>query len=99
MGKFDYGDGPMEENSLGSVKAYKEERCRPDFETMIEREKTKQELLGKLHSVLVDCLFGDVRLGFNESALKDLLGSVAVRLLASEKAINTLMTEQENYQE
>jgi hypothetical protein len=94
MGRFDY-DGPSED----SGQMVKSERCRPDFEGMIEKEREKMALMHKFYDVTREVVLSPVRIGFQMAKLKDLLGSLHVRLLASEKTIETLIRDQENYKD
>jgi hypothetical protein len=100
MGQFDDHDGPEERGYISGVaKAYKEEKCRPDFEKAIKNEKIKQNLLQKLHHALQEIILSDVNVGFSTPKLKDLLGSVYVHLLLLEQGIDQIMKEQEDWKE
>lgn len=89
----------MEDVERPSGKTFKSEKCRPDFEGMIQREREKSVELQRLYDALKPMIIGNNSYGFNTNKLKDLMGSLHIRLLIAENSIKMLIDEQENYKE
>ncbi len=96
MGEFDSErseDQPM-------VSGAKTERCRPDFEKLIEQENEKQILLASLYESTKAVVMSKLHFGgLQKTKLKDLMGSLHVRLIISAETLNILFNEQENYKD
>ena len=98
MGEFDSerGDSEMPSTS-GMAKA---EKCRPDFEGLIEQEKEKQILLASLYESTKEVVMSELHfIGLEKRKLKDLMGSLHVRLTISAETLNILFNKQENYKD
>lgn len=96
MGEFDYDVGG-DEAPLG--KMAKAEKCRPNFEEMIKAEREKESLMRDLYEATKAVVLSNHHMNLRTSKLKDLMGSLHVRLLLSSQAIDILIQKQENYED
>jgi hypothetical protein len=94
MGQFDY-DGKREIMEASVTP----EKCKPDFEGMIGKEREKKDLLQKFYDATKEVVLSPIHIDLQMSKLKDLMGSIHVRLLVADKTINTLILEKGKQEE
>ena len=98
MGEFD-NDGPIEQSAIGYGMTKRAEKCRPDFEGAIEREKDKRVFMQNLYDAIKEMILSDFSFGLDSNKLKDLMGSIHVKMLVSDQAVVRIIREQEQYQD
>lgn len=88
MSEFDY-DGPMGEVSAN-------QKCKPDYEGLIKKEGEKKRLLYILYKSLKDIVFTqNINFGVDIRKLKDLMGTVHVKMVESDNNTQALLKAQE----
>jgi hypothetical protein len=98
MGEFDHESGGEDSAPMG--KMAQAEKCRPDFEGLIEQEKDKQLLLASLYESTKAVVMSKLHFGgLQKTRLKDLMGSLHVRLEISAENIESLFKQVEDYKD
>ena len=98
MGEFDY-DGPQNETVGYRATEAKAKKCRPDFEGAIEMEKDKRVFMQNLYDSIKEMVLSDFSFDLNTNKLKDLMGSIHVKMLVSDQAVERIIREQESYRD